>query len=136
MHLAQWTTRLLSQPLTQATRFSVGTLAHSTRYFSSGYWLLDTAHQDSEKLEARRKYLREWQNKRFRESEAYREVKLTNARRRYQEKYSKDPAWLEASRAYKKEYYSRTYHNIPWVKGRMRFRAWVCWSFTCPCLFE
>jgi hypothetical protein len=105
MHLfAQWTTRSLSQPLTQDSRLSLRISSHLIRGFSSSYHpLLEYRDLSPEEKEVRRKYSREYAAKRRRESEA---------------------SLIEAKNEYDRTYSVREYQNEE-IKGRRRFRNWV-----------
>jgi hypothetical protein len=104
MHLfAQWTTRSLSQPLTQDLGLSPRVSSHLTRCFSSYYPLLGYRDLDPEEKEARRKYAREYAARRRRESE----VSLIEAKKEYDRVYSVRE-WLNEE-----------------IKGRRTFRNWV-----------
>jgi hypothetical protein len=104
MHLfAQWTTRSLSQPLTQDSRLSLRVSSHLIRCFSSHHPLLAYRDLSPEEKEVRRKYSREYAAKRRRESEA---------------------SLIEAKNEYDRTYSVREYQNEE-IKGRRRFRNWV-----------
>jgi hypothetical protein len=77
------------------------------------------------KLEARRKYVREYKQKRRRELEGYREIEVAQGRKYRETRISTDPAWAEAMRKNDRERVQRLIRENPQLRGRMRFYDWV-----------
>jgi hypothetical protein len=123
----QWALRLPSQSSTQAIRYAVNPV-QSTRYFFSCYSLLYTPSKDPEKLEAHRKYQREYRFRRRREDEAYRERELVR-NHRYIEKRRADPAGNDALCKHRNIYRSQRYASDKEFRERMRFLSWITRSY-------
>jgi hypothetical protein len=118
--LTKWTSRLLSQPLKGATRFPMSL----NQFFSSHCPLLDLAHQDSEKPEVRRKSRKEYQFKRFRADDTYRERKIAS-NFRYLERCRADSAAFDARCKQSNTDRSLKYTLDREFRKRIRFRSWV-----------